>query len=233
MFRGNNLLIYLSTCLLITAEVSASYWRKPSSQYLMKEIHTITADLSNVLFEEEAPLDPTPPPHEKVAKMARYVVHLSDWIAISTISTRSPTKGRAFANVLSMSDGPNKNSSGVPYFYLTPMEMSVRDLKVDNNASITASLAETNYCARMEYDPMDPLCAHVILNGKIVEVSSAEEKKFAKRSLFSRHPEMADWPVGHNWFFAKMNIENILVLDFFGGAKTVPVEAYYKATPYP
>ncbi|XP_040566416.1 uncharacterized protein CREG isoform X4 [Lepeophtheirus salmonis] len=73
---------------------------------------------------------PPPPPHEKVAKMARYVVHLSDWIAISTISTRSPTVGRAFANVFSMSDGTNKNSSGVPFFYLTPMEMSVKDLQV-------------------------------------------------------------------------------------------------------
>ncbi|CAB4054199.1 Protein CREG1,Protein CREG2 [Lepeophtheirus salmonis] len=175
---------------------------------------------------------PPPPPHEKVAKMARYVVHLSDWIAISTISTRSPTVGRAFANVFSMSDGTNKNSSGVPFFYLTPMEMSVKDLQVDNHASMTASLAETNYCARMEYDPMDPLCAHVILNGRIVKVTSTEEQAFAKRSLFSRHPEMADWPKGHKWYFAKMNIESILVLDFFGGAKSVSPESYFKATPY-
>eukprot|EP00096_Caligus_rogercresseyi_P001163 TRINITY_DN11829_c0_g1_i1.p1 TRINITY_DN11829_c0_g1~~TRINITY_DN11829_c0_g1_i1.p1 ORF type:complete len:229 (-),score=50.70 TRINITY_DN11829_c0_g1_i1:54-740(-) len=199
-------------------------------------IFTVHAELNEIFSRNSAAAPPytppPPPPHEKAAKMARYVVHLSDWIAISTISTRSPTVGRAFANILSMSDGTNKNSSGVPYFYLTPMEMSVRDLEVDNHASITASLAESSYCARMEYDPMDPLCAHVILNGEIVRVDSLEEQAYARRALFSRHPEMADWPTTHKWFFAKMNVENILVLDFFGGAKTVTVKDYYKATPF-
>ena len=42
---------------------------------------------------------------------------------------------------------------------------------------------------------------------------------------------MPDWPEGHNWFFAKLNITNILLLDFFGGAITVPVKEYFRATP--
>jgi hypothetical protein len=35
----------------------------------------------------------------------------------------------------------------------------------------------------------------------------------------------------HGWFFAKLNISNILVLDYFGGAKTVATDDYFKATP--
>jgi len=36
----------------------------------------------------------------------------------------------------------------------------------------------------------------------------------------------------HAWFFAKLKIGSVLVLDFFGGAKDVPVDEYFKATPY-
>lgn len=58
------------------------------------------------------------------------------------------------------------------------------------------------------------------------------EATFAKKALFSRHPEMVDWPTDHNWFFAKMNITKVWVLDYFGGVKTVTPEDYFKATPY-
>jgi hypothetical protein len=36
----------------------------------------------------------------------------------------------------------------------------------------------------------------------------------------------------HGWYFAKLDIGNILVLDFFGGANEVSTEDYFKATPY-
>ncbi len=36
----------------------------------------------------------------------------------------------------------------------------------------------------------------------------------------------------HAWFFAKLEITSILVLDYFGGAKDVPVKQYFEATPY-
>lgn len=102
-----------------------------------------------------------PPPHELLAKMARYIVHksgkitidddkknkqnsnsfkstnwlndvwMTDWTALSTISTHDPIVGYPFANIFSVSDGPIKNSKGTPYFYLTDMEISVQDLKVN------------------------------------------------------------------------------------------------------
>ena len=36
----------------------------------------------------------------------------------------------------------------------------------------------------------------------------------------------------HGFFFAKIDITNILVLDNFGGAQTVPLKDYYKAKLY-
>ena len=36
----------------------------------------------------------------------------------------------------------------------------------------------------------------------------------------------------HGFYCAKLKISNILVLDFFGGAKTVEVKDYFDANPY-
>ena len=80
----------------------------------------------------------------------------------------------------------------------------------------------------------------------------SEEEAFAKQALFKRHPIMPDWPKGsqqfftltifclvylisnpdHEFFVAKMNMSSIIVLDFFGGAKTVALKDYFKAKPY-
>lgn len=171
------------------------------------------------------------PPHNETARVARFVAHNCDWGALATISSHEPVRGQPFANVFSISDGPRSHGSGVPYFYLTTMEISVQDLQENANASLTMSLAQTRYCREKHYDPQSPLCAHIILSG-IIEKVDDKENATAKHALFSRHPEMIKWPHDHNWFFAKLNITNIWVLDYFGGIKTVTPDEYYKAKPW-
>ncbi|XP_068165736.1 protein CREG1 [Antennarius striatus] len=170
------------------------------------------------------------PPHDEVARVARFVAHRCDWATVATISTHEPVVGQPFSNVFSVSDGPVGSSSGVPYMYLTKWEISVQDLKVNPQASLSMSLAQTPYCKQEGFDPQSPLCAHIILSGSVMEVNGTEAD-FAKKALFSRHPEMIDWPLGHNWFFAKFNITQVWVLDYFGGVKTVTPEEYFQATP--
>lgn len=70
------------------------------------------------------------PPHEQVARVARFIAHRCDWASMATISSHSPVVGQPFSNVFSVSDGPPGSSSGVPYMYLTHMEISVQDLQV-------------------------------------------------------------------------------------------------------
>ncbi|XP_068950812.1 protein CREG1 [Petaurus breviceps papuanus] len=170
------------------------------------------------------------PPREDVARVARFVAHACNWGALATLSTVPAVHGRPFANIFSVSDGPVGQSSGVPYFYLSPLQMSVGDLQVNPNASLTMSLAQTDFCKKHGFDPQSPLCAHIMLSGTITKVNDTE-MAFAKKSLFSRHPEMESWPSDHNWFFAKLVITNIWAIDYFGGAKTVTPEEYYKANP--
>ncbi|XP_077370369.1 protein CREG1 [Festucalex cinctus] len=170
------------------------------------------------------------PPHDQVARVARFVAHQCDWASLATISSHKPVVGQPFSNVFSVSDGPPGSSSGVPYMYLTRMEISVQDLEVNQQASLSMSLAQTDYCRQQGYDPQSPLCAHIILSGSMLEVNGTEAE-FAKKALFTRHPEMIDWPTDHNWFFAKFNITQVWVLDYFGGVKTVSPDEYYQASP--
>ncbi|XP_078422072.1 protein CREG1-like [Cetorhinus maximus] len=170
------------------------------------------------------------PPHDKVAQMARYIVHACDWGSVATISTHPPLKGWPFSNIFSVSDGPLGKGSGNPYLYLTPLEISVQDMQTNPEISLAMSLAETDYCREKKFDPQSPLCCRVILSGRIMKVNKAEID-FAKEALFSRHPAMSGWPSDHGWYFAKLNITNILVLDYFGGIKTVTPKEYYSVKP--
>ncbi|XP_066977474.1 protein CREG1 [Macrobrachium rosenbergii] len=176
---------------------------------------------------------PDPPPHDQVAKVARYIVHTSDWGSIATFSMAPMIEGFPFANILSLSDGPIEVSTGIPYMYLTPMDLTSHDLQNDSRASLSMTEAQSDYCHKNNYDPESPLCARILITGHIVKVEEGSaEEAFAKNALFSRHPEMSEWPQGHEWFFAKMSINHIYVLDYFGGAAVVDVKEYFEAEPF-
>uniref|UniRef100_A0A3Q3XCP9 CREG-like beta-barrel domain-containing protein n=1 Tax=Mola mola TaxID=94237 RepID=A0A3Q3XCP9_MOLML len=173
----------------------------------------------------------SPPPHQETARTARYIAHYSDWGHLATISTQDKIKGLPFGNIFSVSDGPLDNSTGVVYFYVTPMDNTVSDLRSNPYASLTFSEAEGEFCRQMVYDPEDPRCARLTLTGKMVEVEP-EELEFAKEAMFSRHPVMAKWPVGHKWFFMKLELVQVWLQDWIGGVSLIPLEDYFKATPF-
>uniref|UniRef100_A0A671K8J4 Cellular repressor of E1A-stimulated genes 2 n=1 Tax=Sinocyclocheilus anshuiensis TaxID=1608454 RepID=A0A671K8J4_9TELE len=138
----------------------------------------------------------------------------ADWGHLATISTQEQIKGLPFGNIVSVSDGPADNSTGVPYFYVTPMDNTVTDLPF--------CLLTTFSCDRKQvYDPEDPRCARLTLTGKMVEVGP-EELDFAKEAMFSRHPVMKKWPPGHNCFFMKLVLQQVWLQDW----------EYFKATPF-
>ncbi|KAG7252780.1 hypothetical protein CRUP_031164 [Coryphaenoides rupestris] len=139
---------------------------------------------------------PSIPPHDAVARVARFVANQCTWASVATISTQESVRGQPFSNAFSVSDGEPGNGSGVPYMYLTRMEISVKDLQ--------------------GLDPQSPLCAHIILSGSVLEVNDTAEAEFAKKWLFWRHPEMKDWPSDHDWFFAKFNITKVWRRGYMG-----------------
>uniref|UniRef100_G1QCU9 Cellular repressor of E1A stimulateds 1 n=1 Tax=Myotis lucifugus TaxID=59463 RepID=G1QCU9_MYOLU len=180
---------------------------------------------------DTAGLLPPLPPRED-ARVARFVTHVCDWgRAGHHLPRRKGGRGWAFRRrPVAQRRGPRGAGSGVPYFYLSPCSSWWATCSQENpSATLTMSLAQTNFCRKHGFDPQSPLCAHIILSGTVTKVNETEVD-VAKQSLFIRHPEMKDWPSSHNWFFAKLNITNIWLLDYFGGPKIVTPEEYYNAT---
>ena len=141
-------------------------------------------------------------------------------------------KGYPFSNVISFSDGTSAESStGTPYFYDTDMDLSQIDINANNQISLSMTLAEGDYCSKSAYDPQDPPCPRIILTGSIEKIPNFSlERVKAEWFLFTRHPGMITWPIWHFFYFAKMKLENIILLAQFGGSTTVSVESYYNAT---
>ncbi|KAG7309994.1 hypothetical protein JYU34_004517 [Plutella xylostella] len=168
-----------------------------------------------------------PPDHKELIPMARYVLHNSDWASIATISVLPAITGFPFTNVKSIVDGSLANSTGVPYFYMSPLDFTARDLAQNSRVTVLVSLEESGYCLKKAWDPEDPRCTRLMLSGKMKRVKEGTpEYIFAKAALFERHPSMADFPPDHNWFVAKLKIVQIAMVDWFGGAKYIPVRDY-------
>jgi Pyridoxamine 5'-phosphate oxidase len=156
-----------------------------------------------------------------------------------------------FGNVYSFVDGSCDKSSGVPYFYGTYMDQTFRDIRANPSASLTLSEASiASVCGADEYskrdggllaacqvsshhgrygDPESPICARLTLTGTLVVVdpeTSAEEHDMALQALYQRHPQMSKWPVDHDWVIAKLEIQDVWFIDYFGGASVLSVNDY-------
>ncbi|CAM8959214.1 unnamed protein product [Rhodiola kirilowii] len=165
----------------------------------------------------------TKPDPKNAAATARWLAEENSWGVLNTLS--SDLNGAPFGNVVSFSDGPPKNGRGVPYFYLTALDPTARDALKDPRSSLTISEYPIGTCGKI--DPENPTCAKLTLNGKLVLVDeNSEEAEFAKTALFAKHSEMNGWPKSHNFQFFKLDIENIFLIDWFGGPKPLTIEEY-------
>ncbi|XP_048434883.1 protein CREG1-like isoform X2 [Pyrus x bretschneideri] len=149
------------------------------------------------------------PDPENAAATARWLVAQNSWGVLK--------------NVVSFSDGEPGNGRGIPYFYLTTLDPTARNALNDPRASLTISEHPIGTCGKR--DPENPTCAKLTLNGKL-KLADPKETEFAISALFTKHPEMKDWPKGHNFQFFKLDIENIFLIDWFGGPKPLTVDQY-------
>lgn len=176
---------------------------------------------------------------------ARWMVHSLDWGVLTTISSRLPGN-LPFGNVYSFVDGPCDYSTGTPYFYGTYMDQSFLDMKSNPSASFTLSEASfATVCGgealpacmishHRHGDPESPVCARLTLTGKLVEVpKDSDEYKMARDALFHRHQQMTYWPEDHEWVIAKLEIDDIWFIDYFGGPSVLDLDKYRLAEPIP
>ncbi|PKA51463.1 hypothetical protein AXF42_Ash002828 [Apostasia shenzhenica] len=212
-------------------------------------------------------IPPKPEPTEAAAT-ARWLTAQNSWGVLSTIS--SHLGGAPFGNVVSFSDGLPGSGCGIPYFYLTELDPSARDILNDSRSSFTVNEYPLGTCGNK--DPQNPTCAKLTLTGKmhafylednlhlsliclskimqgfsdvvmcddmlqqpdpeLVELklvnNQSSEAEFARKALFTKHPEMEGWPNGHKFEFFRLDIENIFLIDWYGGAKPLTPTEYLK-----
>ncbi|KNA16962.1 hypothetical protein SOVF_084390 [Spinacia oleracea] len=163
-----------------------------------------------------------PDPNDVVA-YARWLVAQNSWGSLSTISAEFG--GAPFGNVMSYSDGLPGEGAGIPYFYLTTLDPTAINALEDQRSSLAISEYPIGTCG--EKDPQNPTCARITLTGKLKLVdANSKEAEFARSALFTKHPEMKYWPGWHNFQVFKLEIENVFMVNWFGGRKSITVYQY-------
>lgn len=185
------------------------------------------------------------------AHTARWMVHSLDWGVLATISSRlhgsdtdDETPPVPFGNVYSFVDGTCDKATGTPYLFGTFMDQSFIDSKENPMVSLTLSEASvSSVCTDRDGlpactlgtkygDPENPVCARLTLTGKLVVLEDdSEEFTFAQQALFERHSTMEGWPTDHNWVIAKIDVQDVWLIDFFGGASIIDPASYFAASP--
>jgi len=213
---------------------------KLSSSNVMESTLTGTKGARNMPRGSLSP--PTPPPYDQKAATARWMVRSLDWGVLSTVSTRSEGTrvGDAFGNPNSFVDG----GSGVPYFYVSDMDASMIDAfgAKDANPRVSLALSEAELtgteAARPDCvigastfgDPENPPCARLVLSGQLSRVKAgSHEEEAAKAALFKRHPSFEKYPDDHHFYVAKLNVDGIWLIDFYGGAAIISPRDYFAA----
>ncbi|GLC34491.1 hypothetical protein PLESTF_000029300 [Pleodorina starrii] len=160
--------------------------------------------------------------------------------------------GEPVGGVVSHSDGPRSSPSGRLFFYITPMDELTQNAMAHPRCSFTISEQQRRGpgspaaapgsdrdsdsgsdsgvgdrpCGGL--DPEDPACARATLLGRLERVAASEREE-AQAAMFSRHPRMADWPTDHNFEFYELHVDEVHLLDWYGGMAVVPGEDYYQA----
>ena len=196
----------------------------------------------------DAPPGAAQPPFPDKAANARWLAHAASWGVLSTVSNREAMVGRPFGNPYSFSDGAEGNSTGVPYFLASTYDQSMHDIfAIDApsggaphpDVSLTLSEAElkgdprdTRSCAVSgRGDPENPPCTRLVLSGKYVNLTGTAEEAVARAAFVSRHPLGSEWETFSDFFFGKIDVDDVWLIDTYGGASILTPDEYFSAVP--
>ncbi|XP_073816758.1 cellular Repressor of E1A-stimulated Genes [Musca autumnalis] len=167
--------------------------------------------------------------------IARKLVHQTNWASVGTISTNPTTKGYPMVNIIAINDNDvDQKSTGRIQFLLTDLDFTGQDWQVTNKTTFLFSDEQGLHCSRPSgwnpppVDPMEPTCARAMISGQIKRMDkNSREYPTALVSFTDRHPAAKEWLKKHDFYLCELEIENIFVLDYYGGPHTVKPEDYY------
>lgn len=155
------------------------------------------------------------------------MVENNDWGVLSTISTHEGLQNTPFGNPISLAQ-----VDGTPYFYVSDLDQSLKDVAADPHVSLSLSDAaalKSPACGTIPGagDPESPLCSRLTISGVFVNISGTDEATTAWDALVAAHPAMALWPEDHDWYIGRLQISNLWLINIYGGAADISPEDYY------
>ncbi|KAK9140701.1 hypothetical protein Scep_010382 [Stephania cephalantha] len=158
--------------------------------------------------------------------VARWLVCKNFWGTLCTINNEQG--GAPFGHVVSFSDGFPDRGRGIPYFYLTKYDISVRNIEKD--AKVAFAVSELGLGPVSGRDPQDPTVTKLTMTGNLEKLDRhSAEGQFALSVLFAKHPGMKKWPANHDFEPYKLeDIKDLFLLFETGGPVHVPVKEYLR-----
>ncbi|ALC46280.1 CREG [Drosophila busckii] len=163
------------------------------------------------------------------AKIARELVHRANWASVGSISTNEIVKDYPMVNIIAIDDNDANNSStGKIHFLLTDLDFTGPDWQSNNKVTFLFSDEQTLNCKNANKDPMEPTCARTIISGQVKRLpEDTPSYKASLQDFIKRHPAAANWIPEHHFYLCELDIQNIFVLDFYGGPHNVKPADYY------
>ncbi|XP_061399213.1 protein CREG1-like [Musca vetustissima] len=165
------------------------------------------------------------------AEIARKLVHQTDWAAVGTISQKPAIKDYPMVNIISINDNDGQQkSTGRIQFLLTDLDFTGADRKVNNRTTFLFTDEQRLHCSQAipSTDPMEPKCARAVISGQIKKLDKdSPDYSPAEASFIKRHPAAENWIKRHNFYLCELEIENIYVLDSYGGPQNIKADDYY------
>lgn len=188
-----------------------------------------------------APLSPSTigvPEWSELAARARWIVYHSLW---TTVSTRGG-EGSIFGNIRSVTDGSDcVESTGRPYFYLPDADPAAQAIRVNDH--IALSFSEASLYERVTAsgqtcggeDAGSPLCGQVVIHGSAVHLEAESPLRPKVLSSFAVSHPLAPWLAeGGSHMEGKyytIQVDHIMLLDYFGGYQQVDLGDYLQFIP--
>lgn len=174
---------------------------------------------------------------KQTAEVARYMIHNIHWATTVTLQSTKKmcitktTPKTIFGNIKSITDGYKNKSTGIPYFYLQKGENILKNIRKDNRTSLTVTVDQLGYCQKLGIDTVEPQCSRIILMGRTEKLNKkSAEFDLARIALKATHPHFKALS-NTKYVIAKLNIENVVVVDGPGGLRNLPLDYYYSAKP--
>ena len=193
----------------------------------------------------------TTPAVTEDAEEARWLIATGSW---GTASFQSP--GGLRSAVVSYAD-----DEGTIYFYLMGGEGEVDGTGTGSsntgffaglatatttNTGVTFTVSEAALAPTSNFghaacgtqgqtDPEDPRCAKLSVHGTLAPCPDDQDAgqctHRGQAVLFARHPEMATWPVDHQFTVYTLTIHDLWMISNYGGGSSIPSAEYYAVTP--